>query len=177
MAPRSRHSGVPAPMRASSVSTKYPTNADPEALFQYHADSIVAAAIAQTYHYMIIGGLEYRYLSTEESYILFKIDWARPHHLLFHLAEPRAEVEAHPENSLHCTAVSQVLAFTRLWAEDYEAILRRMPATERKQTPPPSAFEPRTGALWPRFGYWENAGEAPAVLDDHAHIAHAQFND
>lgn len=72
-----------------------------------------------------------------------------------------AEVEAHPGDGRYCTAVGQVLAFTllamgaqphgqsercramdrlRTWAEDCEAILRRIPASEQKQTPPPSAL-------------------------------------
>ncbi|KAH7024831.1 uncharacterized protein B0I36DRAFT_366739 [Microdochium trichocladiopsis] len=87
-------------------------------LFSYHADRIVAAAVSQTYHYMITGGLTYSYVTTGEAIIFLKIDWQSPEHLLFHLAEPRAEVLAHPDNAVHCTAVSQVLAFTLLAIED-----------------------------------------------------------
>ncbi|RSL40462.1 hypothetical protein CEP54_016112, partial [Fusarium duplospermum] len=36
-----------------------PTSVDPDARFQYHAERLTAAAITQTYHYMIEGGLEY----------------------------------------------------------------------------------------------------------------------
>ncbi|KAH6881022.1 hypothetical protein B0T10DRAFT_463531 [Thelonectria olida] len=160
---------------------------DPAALFQYHSDKIVAAAVAQTYHCMITGGLEYSYLTTGEAYVFFKIDWANATQLLFHLAEPRVEVEAHVENSTHCTAVSQVLAFTLLamksrprrqserhkaierlntWTEDYEAILRRMPATQRKQTPPPSAFEPRAYKDVDRSPYISLRGRIHRKLDD-----------
>ncbi|KAK6854792.1 hypothetical protein PG995_009137 [Apiospora arundinis] len=41
-----------------------PTAADPEALFQYHSERLVAAAITQTFHYMIEGGLEYGLVTT-----------------------------------------------------------------------------------------------------------------
>ncbi|KAH6653621.1 hypothetical protein BKA67DRAFT_570621, partial [Truncatella angustata] len=41
-----------------------PTAADPEGRFQYHAERLTAAAITQTYNYMIVGGLEYGLLTT-----------------------------------------------------------------------------------------------------------------
>jgi hypothetical protein len=141
---------------------------DTEALFQYTSDRLAAAAVVQTFHYMIEGGLEYSYITTGEAFIFLKIDWNHPDVLYYHLAEPGEEVQAHPDNLRHCTAVSQVLAFTLLavaspthgqrarheatemlrerkltWKEDYESILYAIPASERKQTPPPSAFEPR----------------------------------
>ncbi|KAH7377200.1 hypothetical protein B0T11DRAFT_294569 [Plectosphaerella cucumerina] len=128
---------------------------------------VVAAAVAHTYNYMLTAGLEYSYLTTGEAFVFFRIDWAHPGHLLFHLAEPQLEVDAHPDNSTHYTAVSQVLAFTLLaftssprgqdarhqameqleqWQEDYEAILRRIPVPNgsRRRHPRPSNQE-RTG--------------------------------
>ncbi|KXJ85265.1 hypothetical protein Micbo1qcDRAFT_169547 [Microdochium bolleyi] len=139
---------------------------DKDELFSYHADRIVAAAISQTYHYMITGGLTYSYVTTGEAIVFLKIDWTTPDQLLFHLAEPRAEVLAHPDNAVHCTAVSQVLAFTLLaigdhhstpgqdersramegiqrWCVDHDAILKTVPGSVRKQTPPPSAYVAR----------------------------------
>ncbi|KXJ84591.1 hypothetical protein Micbo1qcDRAFT_210574, partial [Microdochium bolleyi] len=139
---------------------KIPTDRDE--LFSYHADRIVAAAISQTYHYMITGGLTYSYVTTGEAIVFLKIDWKTPEQLLFHLAEPRAEVLAQTENAMHCTAVSQVLAFTLLaieeqhlnpgqdersrvmegldrWCMDHDAVLKDVPESVRKQTPPPSA--------------------------------------
>ncbi|KAH7016457.1 uncharacterized protein B0I36DRAFT_337757 [Microdochium trichocladiopsis] len=144
--------------------TTIPT--DKDELFSYHADKVVAAAICQTYHYMITGGLTYSYVTTGEAIVFLKIDWRTPEHLLFHLAEPRAEVLAHPHNAVHCTAVSQVLAFTLLaieeqhsnpgqddrvramgqlgrWCVDHDAILKAVPESVRKQTPPPSAYAAR----------------------------------
>ncbi|KAK3935682.1 hypothetical protein QBC46DRAFT_412796 [Diplogelasinospora grovesii] len=134
---------------------------DPEALFQYHADRLAAAAVTQTFHYMIEAGLEHGFLTTGETI-------ADPTTLYYHLAEPGQEVLAHPANYRYCTAVGQVLAFSLMalgqsgqrehgqeerrlaidgldtWTEDYEEMLRAMPATQR--TPPPSSpgYRPTT---------------------------------
>ncbi|KAF9878762.1 hypothetical protein CkaCkLH20_03662 [Colletotrichum karsti] len=127
-----------------------PTSVDPDARFQYHAERLTAAAITQTYHYMIEGGLEHGLLTTGEAIVFLKIDWREPETLFYHLAEPSAEAEAHPEHAHLCTAVAQYLAFSlialsmpgersphgqderreamdklRTWAEDFETTLRR----------------------------------------------------
>jgi len=123
---------------------------------------------------MIEGSLEYSYLTAGEAFIFLKIDSADPTTLYYHLAEPGQEVEAHLENFRHCTSVSQVLAFTLLaltsstseqderqraierlntWNEDYETILYAIPTSERKQTPPRSAFKPRTYKDFDRSPY------------------------
>ncbi|KAJ2901856.1 hypothetical protein MKZ38_001335 [Zalerion maritima] len=143
-------------------STK-PADGETEALFQYYSDRLAAAAVTQTFHYMIEGGLEYSYLTTGEAIIFLKIDWTNPTTLYYHLAEPGPEVEAHPDNFRYFTAVGQVLAFAlqalgspvhgqgeryratvnlNTWTEDCDAILRAIPVSQRKDTPPPSAFEP-----------------------------------
>ncbi|KAH8744058.1 hypothetical protein F5883DRAFT_384717, partial [Diaporthe sp. PMI_573] len=80
--------------------------------FQYNAERLTAAAVTQTYHYMIESGLEHGVLTTGEAFIFFKIDWDYPQRLQYHLAEPVPEVLAHPENAHLCTAVAQYLAFT-----------------------------------------------------------------
>ncbi|KAF1807928.1 hypothetical protein P152DRAFT_453300 [Eremomyces bilateralis CBS 781.70] len=142
-----------------------PATGDVEALFQYTSDRLAAAALVQTFNYMIEGGLEYSYLTTGEAFVFLKIDWGDPGALYYHLAEPNQETRAHPETFSHCTAVSQVLAFTLLalespihgqderhramkqlhtWNDDYESILCAVPPSERKQSPPPSAYQPRT---------------------------------
>ncbi|ELQ32294.1 hypothetical protein OOU_Y34scaffold01197g1 [Pyricularia oryzae Y34] len=89
-----------------------PTSMDPGARFQYHAERLTAAAITQTYHYMIEGGLEYGLLTTGEAIVFLKIDWREPETLFYHLAEPNAEVLAHPDHFHLCTAVGQYLAFS-----------------------------------------------------------------
>ncbi|KAK6858986.1 hypothetical protein PG995_004839 [Apiospora arundinis] len=145
-----------------------PTAADPEALFQCHSERLVAAAITQTFHYMIEGGLEYGLVTTGEAIVFFlKVDWSDPKTLLYHLAEPRAEVVAHPRDARYCTAVSQVLAFSLLaldysqgrryhrqdereavmsslktWSEDVETILKTIPVDQRKAPSSSPAYEP-----------------------------------
>uniref|UniRef100_A0A8H7TT88 Protein kinase domain-containing protein n=1 Tax=Bionectria ochroleuca TaxID=29856 RepID=A0A8H7TT88_BIOOC len=87
---------------------KIPTEA--EAKFQHYAEELTAAAITQTYHYMIKGGLAYSLLTTGEAIVFLKIDWRAPEVLYYHLAEPGPEVEAHGQFR-SCTAISQYLAF------------------------------------------------------------------
>ncbi|KAH6653514.1 hypothetical protein BKA67DRAFT_507660, partial [Truncatella angustata] len=144
-----------------------PTSADPEALFQYHSERLVAAAMTQTFHYMIEGGLEYGLVTTGEAIVFMRVDWSDPTTLLYHLAEPGAEVVAHPRNARYCTAVSQMLAFSLLaldysrgrryhrqdereavmsslntWSEDVETILQSIPADQRKAPLSSPAYEP-----------------------------------
>ncbi|ORY62604.1 uncharacterized protein BCR38DRAFT_459064 [Pseudomassariella vexata] len=103
-----------------------PTAADPEARFQYHAERLAAAALSQTYDYMIKGGLEYGVLTTGEAIVFLKMDWDTPETLFYHLAEPVPEVPArrsHPAepgpefaarltDGRFYTAVCQYLAFS-----------------------------------------------------------------
>ncbi|KID81672.1 Protein kinase-like domain protein [Metarhizium guizhouense ARSEF 977] len=146
-----------------------PTLADPEGRFQYHAERLTAAAISQTYHYMIEGGLKYGLLTTGETIVFLKIDWTDPQTLYYHLAEPGPEVSAHPNHFHSCTAVGQYLAFTlvalgqpdqrrvhgqeerrlairgsKTWAEDFESTLRSIPASERSAPSGTSSYEPTT---------------------------------
>jgi len=46
------------------------------ASFNYWAKRLMAAALAQTFHYMIEGGLEYSFLTTGEAMVFLKVDWA-----------------------------------------------------------------------------------------------------
>lgn len=146
-----------------------PTSADPDARFQYHAERLSAAAITQTYHYMIEGGLEYGILTTGETIVFLKVDWDEPSTLYYHLAEPEPEVSSHPNHFHSCTAVGQYLAFTlmamgqptqrrehgqeerrvtimelKTWAEDFESTLRSIPASERSAPIESPGYEPTT---------------------------------
>ena len=146
-----------------------PTSVDPDARFQYQADRLTASALTQTYHYMIEGGLEYGLLTTAEMIVFLKINWQEPGTLLYHLAEPAAEVLAHPEHLLLCTAVGQYLAFSlmavgapdeqhmhsqderhrataelKTWLEDFETTLRSIPEDERWAPQSSPAYEPVT---------------------------------
>ncbi|KAK7224017.1 hypothetical protein V2G26_012020 [Clonostachys chloroleuca] len=98
---------------------KIPTEA--EAKFQHYAEELTAAAITQTYHYMIKGGLAYSLLTTGEAIVFLKVDWRSPEVLYYHLAEPGPEVEAHGQFR-SCTAVSQYLAFHLLALSDHAHI-------------------------------------------------------
>lgn len=145
-----------------------PASEDKAALFQYYADRLAAAAVTQTFDYMIEAGLTYGCLTTGEGFVFFKIDWTHPITLLYHLAEPEPEVDEHKDSFLCCTAVSQVLAFTILaldsqayqvhgqddrqkatqslkrWTEDWESILQSIPLTERAAPPMSPGYKPTT---------------------------------
>ena len=142
-----------------------PTAEDKHGLFKYHAELLTAAAVTQTFHYMIEAGLEYSYLTTGEAIVFLKIDWTTPILLHYHLAEPGPEVDAQPNDLMYCAAVSQVLAFTLLtfrsekraqherqqamntlkrWKVDFEAVLRSIPPTNRKAPPESPGYQPIT---------------------------------
>ncbi|KAI0448035.1 hypothetical protein F4803DRAFT_496253 [Xylaria telfairii] len=152
-----------------------PTSADPEGRFRYHAERLTAAALTQTYHYMILGGLEYGLLTTGEAIVFLKIDWEEPDTLYYHLAEPKSEVAAHPHNVQSCAAVGQYLAFglvalgspgqrrehgqderervkrtLRIWTEDFESTLRSIPAAERQAPDTSSTYAPTTYSTFDR---------------------------
>ncbi len=139
---------------------------DPEEKFVYNSEWLVAAALTQTYGYMIESGLEYSYLVTAESFVFLWIKEDEPHSLYYHLAEPNIEAEVQDEiDVLLCrTAVSQALTFclfalqskprSQSWRNhtlettsraviDHDAILRQIPAEEKALTPPPSIFHAR----------------------------------
>lgn len=138
----------------------------PEEKFIYNSEWLVAAALTQTYSYMIENGLEYSYVTTGEAFVFLWIKANEPHTLYYHLAEPNIEAEAQDEvDILLCrTATSQALTFCllalgskprdRTWRSqtlkascraviDHEAILRQIPAEEKALTPPPSVFTAR----------------------------------
>jgi len=139
---------------------------DPEDKFVYHSEWLTAAALTQTYAYMIENGLEYSKLVTGEADVFLQLKEDEPHTLYYHLAEPNIEAEAQSEvDILLCrTAVSQTLTFCLMaldskprsqnWRNhaldtayraviDHEAILRQIPAEEMTLTPPPSVFHAR----------------------------------
>ena len=161
-------------LRADSGSMNIPNDVinritiptDPGEKFVYHSEWLTAAALTQTYSYMIENGLEYSKLATGEADVFLLIEENEPHTLYYHLAEPNIEAEAQSEvDVLLCrTAVGQTLAFclmalnsrprSQKWRNhaletacraeiDHEAILRQMPAKEKTLTPPPSVFHAR----------------------------------
>ena len=140
---------------------------DEDDLLQYHADRLVAAAVTQIFSYMIEGGVRYGYITTGEAFVFLHIRSNDPTTVRYHLVQPRADVEAqasvHPDDYAHRTALGQVLAFSLLaleskskpnnwqqsvidkltpWKEDFDAILRKIPASIRK-TPSTQPYRPR----------------------------------
>ena len=129
--------------------------------FQYQAERWVAAAITQTFSYMIEHGLEYGYLGTGEAYVFLRVRDESPETVYYHLCIPKQELtegtgwrpDSDDENLLHLTAVSQVFAFclqaletkprSQAWREkarqlppwkvNIEAILHEIPETVRKE--------------------------------------------
>ncbi|KAL1977050.1 hypothetical protein VTN31DRAFT_3332 [Thermomyces dupontii] len=149
---------------------KKPKPNNKEALFRYCADKLTASVITQTFRYMIEAGLEYSYFTTGEAFVFLNIDWKDPTVLYYHLANPLAEVEAHKDNAVYCTAISQVLVFTlrairspqhtlterkqakaklKVWSMDPDSILRDIPPSMRYSAPA-EARTPETYASFDR---------------------------
>ena len=135
---------------------------DPAGYFEFRADRLVAAAIVQTFSYMIEHGLEYGYLGTGEAYVFLRVREDDPGTVYYHLSRPNDDVgeetgwqpDSSDENRLHLTAVAQVSAFCLqavkktprsqewqeiarktlpTWEVDYNAILMEIPETDRKE--------------------------------------------
>ncbi|TPX10714.1 uncharacterized protein E0L32_008283 [Thyridium curvatum] len=128
------------------------------------------------------GGLEYGVLTTGEAIAFLKVDWREPETLFYHLAEPDAEVAAHPNHFRLCTAVGQYLAFSlmalgpaggqrlpgqeerrqatenlKTWNEDFETTLRSIPEDERNA--------PKSS---PVSEYWHNRPENKEEREEQA---------
>jgi hypothetical protein len=88
-------------------------NTQPDEKFVYHSEWLTAAALTQTYAYIIENGLEYSKLVIGEADIFLQVTENKPHTLYYHLAEPNIEAETQSEvDILLCrTAVGQTLTF------------------------------------------------------------------
>ena len=135
---------------------------DPVGYFSYRADRLVAAAVTQTFSYMMEHGLEYGYLCTGEAFVFFHVREDHPETVYYHLCIPNEDVgeetgwrpDSSDDNRLHLTAVAQVSAFCLqavkttprsqewqekarealgTWVVDYDAILDEIPETKRKE--------------------------------------------
>ncbi|EJP63309.1 metalloprotease-like protein [Beauveria bassiana ARSEF 2860] len=84
--------------------------AEPERV-KHYAELLSAAAVTQTYHYMLEAGLEYGYLTNGDAIVFLNIDWTDPTVLRYHLARPAREVLV-DQDATWSNAVCQVLAFT-----------------------------------------------------------------
>ena len=142
-----------------------PTN--PQKKFAYNADRLVAAAMTQTYSYMLHSGVEYGCVITGEAMAFLWIKEDDSKSLYYHLAEPNEEVSHNAESEFPFpqTAISQLLSFclisfqskrrsqqwrdtsvgnAQTWTEDWEKILHDIPEEESKLDPPSSAYKART---------------------------------
>lgn len=140
---------------------------DPHEKFCYHADRLVAAAITQTYLYMLESGVEYSCIVTGEAVVFLWIREQESNTLYYHLAEPNEEVHASNEDDFQysLTAVSQLLSFCLMsirserrsqgwrdasiksaqrWTVDWNQVLRGIPEDEETSNAPPSAYKART---------------------------------
>ena len=150
---------------------------DPQEKFSYNADKVVAAALTQTYSYMLESGIEYSCIITGEAMVFLWIEENDPNTLHYHLAEPNEEVSAGIELGFQhpLTAISQLLSFCLLsfqskrrsqhwrdtsiqhaqtWTDDWKKILRDIPREERKSDPPPSAYKARKYPINNRSPYY-----------------------
>lgn len=82
-----------------------PTSVDPDARFQYYAERLIAAAITQTYYYIIERGFEYGLLTTGEAIVFFKVDWRKFETFFYYFAKPIAKMLAHPNYFDLCTVM------------------------------------------------------------------------
>ncbi|KAG6005799.1 hypothetical protein E4U21_007632 [Claviceps maximensis] len=103
------------------VVCKDKTPVDPTAKFIHDAEQLTAAAIAQTYHYMIKGGLSYSLLTTGQAIVFLRIKWKNPSVLYYHFAEPGLEVKGN-EGLLSYTAVAQYVAFHLMAVCDHKSV-------------------------------------------------------
>ena len=128
-----------------------------EAKLQYNADKLVAAVVTQTFHTMIDFGLEYSFITTGEALVQLHVKKDDPTTLYYQLSIPKEDLlDTNDTASISQTAVGQVMTMCLMafqssqrshkWRRaakkklerhrtDYEAILRELPESERKQTP------------------------------------------
>ncbi|KAG5996018.1 hypothetical protein E4U43_002929 [Claviceps pusilla] len=89
--------------------------------FQHDAEELTAAAITQTYHYMIKGGLSYSLLTTGQAIVFLKINWKKPDVLYYHLAEPVLDVRR-DDDIYTSSAVAQYVAFHLTAIRRYKSV-------------------------------------------------------
>ncbi|KAL9597961.1 MAG: hypothetical protein Q9219_004792 [cf. Caloplaca sp. 3 TL-2023] len=84
---------------------------------QEDAQEQVAKVLTQVYHYMVLSGCQYAYLSTGTAFVFFHIsppDW---HSLQYYMHIPAGTITADDKTQLSQTSIAQVLAFYVLACE------------------------------------------------------------
>ena len=140
---------------------------EPGEKLNYNADRLVAAAVTQTFEYMIDNGLEYSSIATGPAEVYLHVDEDDPQTVYYYLAEPGPDVGEAEEFGFRYpfTATARLLAFTLMamhspqrsqawrneaakslcvWHEDFEDVLHQLTPEERHATPPSSVYKPPT---------------------------------
>jgi hypothetical protein len=140
---------------------------EPGEKLNYNANRLVAAAVTQTFEYMIDNGLEFSSIATGPAEVFLRIDEDDPQTVYYYLTEPRLDVGEADEFGFHYpfTAIARLLAFTlmamhssqrsqawrnevarslHVWHEDFEDVLHQLTPEERRATPPSYIYKPPT---------------------------------
>ena len=143
---------------------------------KYHADRLVAAAVTQTFQYMIDNGVEYSSIATRAAEVFLRVREDDPETVYYYFTEPKLDVEDDDEYGFRYpfTAIARFLGFrlmamhssTRnqtwrrpasqglhLWTEDFEDVLHQIPAGDRKDSPEGSLYSSPGYPIDPRSPY------------------------
>ena len=147
---------------------------DEDQKLKYRADYIVAAALTQTYSYMLECGVEYGCVISGEAMVFLWIQEQEPNILYYHLSQPKEEVQSAGDDFLHSrTAVGQLLSLCLMstrsklrsqewraasvkgaqkWVADDERIMRELAEDNKEEVPSP-AYKARTSKQTDRSPY------------------------
>lgn len=149
---------------------------DTEEKLQYHADRLVAAAVTQTFEYMIDNGLEYGSFTTGLAEVYLRVLKDDPETVYYYMTEPQLDVTPGDPAGFQYpfTAISRLLGFCLmalhspvrpqqwrrraseqlyLWKEDFDEILRQIPEDELHQSPNGSLYSSPHYPIDPRSPY------------------------
>ena len=149
---------------------------DPGEKLNYNADRLVAAAVTQTFEYMIENGLEYSCIGTGPAEVYLRVLEDDPTTVYYYLAEPKMDVREADELGFRYpfTAIARMLGFGLMalhsrirnqawrgqasqllyhWYEDFEDIIHSIPTSERRATPPASIYKGPAYPIHPRSPY------------------------
>ncbi|KAI9670773.1 MAG: hypothetical protein M1817_003884 [Caeruleum heppii] len=161
---------------ADEVINRSTISTDSEAKLSYNADRMTAAAVTQTFAYMMENGLEYSYITTGEAFVFLRVKQDDPTTVYYHLVEPSSpSVETDIGGvDISRTAIGHTLGFSlmalqsqprsqrwrrhaisrlRTWAVDFNVVLSQIPEEELAPTPPSSIFKTSTRPLHARSPY------------------------
>ncbi|EGE77253.1 hypothetical protein BDDG_00190 [Blastomyces dermatitidis ATCC 18188] len=122
----------------------------------FYSKRLVAAVITQLFSYMVAKGVRYGYVCTGEAFIFLHI-LDDPSSVMCSVCTPSQDVQEINDDSLHLTAVAQVLSFTLralvsppvlqewydavtelgIWPVEYSDILEQTPPTARQKNVSP----------------------------------------